>query len=184
MLYILAGLLRSSWILPLYSIIAYAVGLKVVDFVIEGIDRSKAALIVTRNPDAICRALGEAFGTGMTCIPAQGGFSHEEMTIVYFVVNRFQISRMKDIVHDLDDRAYITISEVADVFKLNQDKLSQKVDNQPLLPRRRKCACSESVLTILAILHDIFAHYIIFYFWGSFKAIKESVHPTPRTPLL
>ena len=136
-LYILAGLLRSSWILPLYSIIAYAVGLKVVDFVIEGIDRSKAALIVTRNPDAICRALGEAFGTGMTCIPAQGGFSHEEMTIVYFVVNRFQISRMKDIVHDLDDRAYITISEVADVFKLNQDKLSQKVDNQPLLPRRK-----------------------------------------------
>ena len=86
---------------------------------------------------AICRALGEAFGTGMTCIPAQGGFSHEEMTIVYFVVNRFQISRMKDIVHDLDDRAYITISEVADVFKLNQDKLSQKVDNQPLLPRRK-----------------------------------------------
>jgi len=136
-LYILAGLLRSSWILPLYSIIAYAVGLKVVDFVIEGIDRSKAALIVTRSPDAICRALGEAFGTGMTCIPAQGGFSHEEMTIVYFVVNRFQISRMKDIVHDLDDRAYITISEVADVFKLNQDKLSQKVDNQPLLPRRK-----------------------------------------------
>lgn len=59
------------------------------------------------------------------------------MTIVYFVVNRFQISRMKDIVHDLDDRAYITISEVADVFKLNQDKLSQKVDNQPLLPRRK-----------------------------------------------
>jgi uncharacterized membrane-anchored protein YitT (DUF2179 family) len=56
---------------------------------------------------------------------------------VYFVVNRFQISRMKDIVHDLDDRAYITISEVADVFKLNQDKLSQKVDNQPLLPRRK-----------------------------------------------
>ena len=86
---------------------------------------------------AACRALGEAFGTGMTCIPAQGGFSHEEMTIVYFVVNRFQISRMKDIVHDLDDRAYITISEVADVFKLNQDKLSQKVDNQPLLPRRK-----------------------------------------------
>ena len=148
-LYILAGLLRSSWILPLYSIIAYAVGLKVVDFVIEGIDRSKAALIVTRNPDAICRALGEAFGTGMTCIPAQGGFSHEEMTIVYFVVNRFQISRMKDIVHDLDDRAYITISEVADVFKLNQDKLSQKVDNQPLLPRRILTVCPSVAMTRL-----------------------------------
>ena len=131
------GTFVMSYNVVLY-ILAYAVGLKVVDFVIEGIDRSKAALIVTRNPDAICRALGEAFGTGMTCIPAQGGFSHEEMTIVYFVVNRFQISRMKDIVHDLDDRAYITISEVADVFKLNQDKLSQKVDNQPLLPRRRK----------------------------------------------
>lgn len=136
-LYILAGILRASWILPLYSIIAYAVGLKVVDFVIEGIDRSKAAMIVTRNPDSVCRVLSETFGTGMTCIPALGGYSREEMTIIYFVVNRFQISRMKDIVHDLDDRAYITITEVADVFKLNQDKLSQKADDQPLLPRRK-----------------------------------------------
>ena len=51
-LYILAGLLRSSWILPLYSIIAYAVGLKVVDFVIEGIDRSKAAHWAKRSAQA------------------------------------------------------------------------------------------------------------------------------------
>jgi uncharacterized membrane-anchored protein YitT (DUF2179 family) len=36
--------------------------------------------------------------------------------VVYFVVNRFQVTRMKDIVREIDPKAYITISEVADVF--------------------------------------------------------------------
>ena len=46
-LYILAGSVMHSWILPLYSIVAYGAGLKTVDFVVEGIDRSKEVMIVT-----------------------------------------------------------------------------------------------------------------------------------------
>ena len=40
-----------------------------------------------------------------------------DKTVIYFVVNRFQIARMKNIVHTIDPAAYLTISEVADVFK-------------------------------------------------------------------
>ena len=40
--------------------------------------------------------------------------------MLYFVVNRFQISRMKDIVHEADPTAFITISEVADIFRANE----------------------------------------------------------------
>ena len=42
--------------------------------------------------------------------------------MIYFVVNRFQVSRMKELVHDIDPSAFITISEVADVYAANQDK--------------------------------------------------------------
>ena len=49
-----------------------------------------------------------------------GGFSNRPKTIVYFVVNRFQIGRMKELVNRLDPLAFITISEVADVFKANR----------------------------------------------------------------
>ena len=45
----------------------------------------------------------------------------KKKTMIYFVVNRFQVARMQNIVHEIDPTAYITISEVADVFAANQD---------------------------------------------------------------
>ena len=118
-LYVCCGIAISSWILPLYSIVTYAAGIKTVDFIVEGIDRSKAAMIITTCPDEVSTALTEEFGSAPTKISAIGGYSGTEKTLIYFVLNRFQISRMKDIVHDADATAYITISEVADVFKSN-----------------------------------------------------------------
>lgn len=121
-LYIVCGIVIQSWILPLYSIVTYAGALKTVDFVVEGFDRAKGAMIVTKKPDEICEALTEEFESGMTKIGAKGGYSNSEMTVVYFVVNRFQVAKMRDIVHTIDPAAFITISEVADVFISNQDK--------------------------------------------------------------
>ena len=91
----------QSWILPLYSIVTYAAALKTVDFVVEGFDRAKSATIITDKPDEICKALSDTFKKGMTRIAAKGGFSGENKTMVYFVINRFQITRMKNIVHEI-----------------------------------------------------------------------------------
>ncbi len=116
-LYIVSGFAVNSWILPLYSIVTYFGALKTIDFIVEGFDREKAALIVTEKPDEICSALSDEFKSGMTTIKANGGYSKAEKTIVYFIANRFQISKLKDIVHSIDEGAYISISEVADVFR-------------------------------------------------------------------
>lgn len=123
LLYIICGIVLNSWILPLYSIVTYMAALQTVDFIVEGIDRAKSAMIVTTEADKICKALSDAFETGMTKINAVGGYSNTEKTIIYFVVNRFQVTRMKDIVREIDPTAYITISEVADVFASNQDNV-------------------------------------------------------------
>ena len=116
-LYIACGVIFNSWILPLYSIVTYMAASKTVDFVVEGFDRAKAAMIITVKPDEVCHALQEEFQCGTTLISAQGGYSRSKKTIVYFVVNRFQISKMKNIVHEIDETAYITINEVADVLR-------------------------------------------------------------------
>lgn len=116
-LYIVSGFAVNSWILPLYSIVTYFGALKTIDFIVEGFDREKAALIITEKPDEICTALSDEFKSGMTTIKASGGYSKAEKTIVYFIANRFQISKLKDIVHSIDEGAYISISEVADVFR-------------------------------------------------------------------
>ncbi len=120
-LYVICGIVIQSWILPLYSIVTYGAALKTVDFIVEGFDRSKAAMIITTEPQKVCSALTEAFGSGVTRINATGGYSNTPKTVVYFVVNRFQIAKMKDLVHEQDPTAYITISEVADIFRYNQD---------------------------------------------------------------
>ena len=119
LLYIVCGFVLQSWILPLYSIVTYAAGLKTVDFIVEGFDRSKEIIIVTDKPKEISDALIEAFECGTTKIAATGGYSNADKTIIYFVVNRFQISRMKNLVHEIDPKAFVTISDVADVFKAN-----------------------------------------------------------------
>lgn len=118
-LYVIIGIVMHSWILPLYSIITYGAALKTVDFVVEGLDRSKSVMIVTDHPKEISDALIEAFSCGTTKIAATGGYSNTQKTIIYFVVNRFQIARMRNIVQEIDPKAFMTISEVADVFKHN-----------------------------------------------------------------
>lgn len=115
-LYIICGAVINSWILPLYSIVAYGAALKTVDFIVEGFDRSKCAMIVTSHPDDICTILSEVFETGSTKIEVKGGYSNLPKTMIYFIVNRFQVAKLKEIVHEADPHAYITISEVADVF--------------------------------------------------------------------
>lgn len=119
LLYIVCGFVLNSWVLPLYSIVTYAAALKTIDFVVEGIDRAKCAVIVTDHPDEVCTALLETFESGVTCLDAKGGYSRRSKTMLYFIINRYQVIHMTELVHSLDPGAYITISEVADVFSSN-----------------------------------------------------------------
>lgn len=116
LLYIICGIVKDSWILPLYSIVAYFGALKTIDFIVDGLQRSKAATIITSKPDEICAELMSEFGCGITLVDAKGGFSGTDLKMLYFVVNRFQVVKMKKIVQKHDPLAYITLCEVADIF--------------------------------------------------------------------
>ena len=120
-LYIICGIVLRSWTLPLYSIVTYYIALNTIDFIVEGIDRSKSVMIVTEKGEEVSKALIEEFGSGTTILPAKGGYTMKDRTVVYFVVNRFQISRMRLLVHKTDPHAYLTISDVADIYKFGQD---------------------------------------------------------------
>lgn len=119
-LYVICGIILGSWILPLYSIVTYAAASKTVDFFVDGFDRSKAAFIITTRQAEVCKALSETFENGMTIIDAKGYYSNSDKTLIYFVVNRFQVGKMKNLVHKIDPKAYIAIDEVADIFPANR----------------------------------------------------------------
>lgn len=115
-LYLLIGIVFNSWVLPLYSIVTYAVGNKTVDFVVEGFDKAKSVMIVTSMEEAVCKALSEEFGRGITQLHGRGYYSGAEKCVIYFVVNRFQIPRVKKMVTAMDTNAFITITEISDVM--------------------------------------------------------------------
>lgn len=115
-LYIVCGIAVDSWILPLYSIVTYAAGSKTVDFIVDGLDSSKSAMIITTQPQEIAKSISEEFGTGVTLIDAHGFYSDQPRTILYVVVNQFQVVKLKNAVKHIDKNAYVTISEVADLF--------------------------------------------------------------------
>ncbi len=115
-LYLLIGIVFNSWVLPLYSIVTYAVGNKTVDFVVEGFDKAKSVMIVTSMEEAVCKALSEEFGRGITQLHGRGYYSGADKCVIYFVVNRFQIPKVKTLVTEIDPNAFITISEISDVL--------------------------------------------------------------------
>lgn len=115
-LYIAVGAALNSFILPLYSILTYCAAVRAVDFIVEGFDKAKSAMIITTKENEISEALSQAFGRGITHIDAKGYYGGKEQTIIYFVVNRFQIAKMKDIIAEIDENAFVTISEVSDMM--------------------------------------------------------------------
>ena len=115
-LYILIGLIFNSWILPLYSIVTYFMGNKTIDFIVEGFDKAKSVMIVTTNEQEICQVLSDEFGSGITMINAKGFYSGSDKCMVYFVVNRFQIPKVKTLVSQIDPYAFITITEISEVM--------------------------------------------------------------------
>lgn len=115
-LYTVSALIFHSWLIPLYSIITYAVGIKAVDFVVEGLDKAKAVQIITGKKSELPVLMTEELGRGATVFLAGGVYSREEKLVIYVVVNRFEISKVKRIVEKHDPSAFVAVTEVSETM--------------------------------------------------------------------
>lgn len=102
--------------IALFSIIAYYVNGKTVDFITEGLDQAKGAIIITTKYNTVASALSEEFGRGLTVIDAKGYYSQSEKQVIYCVVNRFQLARLRSVVMRCDRQAFVTVMNISDVF--------------------------------------------------------------------
>lgn len=107
-----------SWNSAMYSLIAYFIAYKMIDITITGLEESKGVMIITDEDKAgsISDALNARLGRGVTVIYGEGGYLKQPKRILYSVVTRLEITKLKDIVYEQDDKAFITISDVHDVF--------------------------------------------------------------------
>ncbi len=105
----------------MYSMVTYFVAYKLIDIVVEGIDDSKAIFIISPESETIRQSLIENFNRGLTIFNGRGGFSNDDRDIIYFIIRRTELYRLKRIVHEIDKNAFLSIQDLNEVFGKNID---------------------------------------------------------------
>ena len=107
-----------SWNSAMYSLIAYFIAYKMIDITITGLDESKGVMIITdaENSKKIADALNANLNRGVTIMYGEGGYLKQPKHVLYSVVTRLEIMRLKNTVYEVDPSAFITIQDVHDVF--------------------------------------------------------------------
>ncbi len=107
----LSGFLYG-WDRAMYSLLAYFIAYKAIDIVVEGLDESKAVFIISERYEDIAQAIIDRLGRGLTLLPSAGGYTNQPSQIVYVVVTRLEIAKLKSIIHGFDENALVTINNV------------------------------------------------------------------------
>ncbi len=102
----------------MYSLLTYFITSKVIDFVSDGLEQVKAALIVTDKGTDMAHEIYRRLGRTVTTIRGRGLISGDK-EVMYVVINRIEISELRSIADDMDEEAFITILDVSDIIGQN-----------------------------------------------------------------
>ncbi|MFS9205434.1 YitT family protein [Streptococcus mitis] len=89
---------------------------RVIDLIGEGGYAGKGFMIITKRPDHLAKAINDDLGRGVTFISGQGYYSQKDLKIIYCIVGRNEIVKMKEMIHRIDPQAFITITEAHEIL--------------------------------------------------------------------
>jgi uncharacterized membrane-anchored protein YitT (DUF2179 family) len=98
----------------LYSILTYFAASKTIDFLLHGIEEYTAVIIVSERSEDIRHALIIHLNRGVTVYKGRGGLSGAEQDILFCVVTRLEIGRVKGMANEIDPSAFIVVHPLAD----------------------------------------------------------------------
>ena len=128
-IYVVAGFI-FGFDRAMYSLLTYIITFKVIDFVSEGLEQAKAAMIITDKGSNISEEIYKRLGRTTTTIKAKGLISGEK-EVMYCVLTRIEIFELRHIVEEMDESAFVTITDVSDIIgdhikSTNKKKLFKK----------------------------------------------------------
>lgn len=113
-IYTCAGFIYG-WEKAMYSTLTYLTASKVIDVVLQGLNEAKSIFIVSDKNLEIGSNIISQLDKSVTYIDAQGGYSHQKKKMLYCVVPRIELTKLKDIVNSIDPGAFIAIENVHEV---------------------------------------------------------------------
>ncbi|MBM7647976.1 uncharacterized membrane-anchored protein YitT (DUF2179 family) [Bacillus ectoiniformans] len=110
----------------MYTLVAVFVGARVIDFMQEGAYAARGAMIISNHHDEIAMKINQKMDRGVTVLKGHGSFTKENREVLYCVVGKNEIVRLKNIITSIDPHAFVSVTVVHDVlgegFTLDENK--------------------------------------------------------------
>ncbi|MGG3449433.1 YitT family protein [Domibacillus aminovorans] len=104
-----------GWDRAMYSVLAYFIAFKTIDVVIQGLDESKSAWIISDQYQEIGEAIIARLGRGVTYLNGEGAYTGDHKKVIFCVINRLEEAKLKSIVEDMDEGAFLAVGDIAEV---------------------------------------------------------------------
>ncbi|MED3551400.1 YitT family protein [Cytobacillus praedii] len=104
-----------GWNRAMYSVLAYFIAFKTIDVVIQGLDESKSAWIISEEHKLIGDAILARLGRGVTYLNGEGAYTGDDKKVIFCVITRLEEAKLKSIVEELDPNAFLAVANISEV---------------------------------------------------------------------
>lgn len=104
-----------GWDKAMYSVLVYFICYKVIDIVLEGLNESKSVNIISDKSEEIGNAIIQKLDIGVTYIKGRGGYTGVEKDIIYCVISRLELAKLKEVIKEIDPTAFLAVESVHEV---------------------------------------------------------------------
>jgi len=101
----------------MYTLISVYVGAKLIDFVVEGVNERIAVLIISTEPKKVLEQVTNDMSRGLTVLDGRGGYTGADKEVLYIVINKQEIVRLRKIIEEVDSNAYVTVHNVQEIVR-------------------------------------------------------------------
>lgn len=120
------GLIFLDWHIAVQSLLTYIVAFKMIDLVIMGLEEIKSVTVISKHSKKIADAIVKELGLGLTVALGKGGYSRKEQEILNIIVERLDLSALKELILKIDPTAFLSITNVYEVLYGGKTKRAAK----------------------------------------------------------
>ena len=111
-----SGIVTRDLKIPLYSIISLYISTKVIDLLLNGFSYAKAFFIISERSHEIGKLILKELDRGVTVLKGRGFYTGKDRDILLCIVNRSQITKLKETVHSVDNKAFVMVTDANEVL--------------------------------------------------------------------
>lgn len=125
-LVITASLIYLDYREAMYTLLAVFIGTRVIDFIQEGAYKARGAMIISEKADEIVEEITKVLERGVTILDGRGSFTGQKREVLYCVISRGELTRLRQIIKEIDPVAFVALMDVHEVlgegFTLDEKK--------------------------------------------------------------